>query len=65
MRCRLVQVIEELAPELLPMLVGVESPANFIPITNQLLEELHRRGVSRDELLQCLRVRSGCGGLMY
>ncbi|KAF5830891.1 hypothetical protein DUNSADRAFT_13901 [Dunaliella salina] len=49
------RVIEELAPELLPMLVGIEGPANFIPITNQLLEELHRRGVSRDDLLHCLK----------
>uniref|UniRef100_A0A7S3VQV7 FCP1 homology domain-containing protein n=1 Tax=Dunaliella tertiolecta TaxID=3047 RepID=A0A7S3VQV7_DUNTE len=49
------RVIEELAPELLPMLVGIEGPANFIPITNQLLEELHRRGVSRDDLLLCLK----------
>jgi len=50
------QVIEELAPELLPMLMGLESPANFIPVTNELLGELQRRGVSRDQLLQCLKV---------
>lgn len=47
--------MEALAPELLPMLVGIESPANFIPITNTLLAELQRRGVSRDQLLATLQ----------
>lgn len=49
------QVIEQLAPELLPMLVSLESPANFIPITNNLLAEVQRRGVSRDQLLHTLQ----------
>lgn len=52
--------MEQLAPELLPMLVGIESgapwkSANFIPITNTLLAELQRRGVSRDQLLMTLQ----------
>jgi hypothetical protein len=47
--------MEELAPELLPMLVSLESPANFIPVTNNLLAELQRRGVSRDKLLSTLQ----------
>jgi hypothetical protein len=38
------------------MLVGIEgAQANFIPITNTLLAELQRRGVSRDALLTTLR----------
>jgi len=49
------RVMEQLAPELLPMLAGLESPTNFIPITNTLLAELQRRGVSRDALLSTLQ----------
>lgn len=49
------RVFEELAPELLPMLVSLESPSNFIPVTNNLLAELQRRGVSRDKLLTTLQ----------
>jgi hypothetical protein len=37
------------------MLVSLESPANFIPVTNNLLAELQRRGVSRDKLLAALQ----------
>jgi len=49
------RVVEHLAPELLPMLVGQpEGPCNFIPITNTLLAELQRRGVSRDQLITTL-----------
>lgn len=45
----------ELAPELVPMLAAVEMPANFIPVTNSVLAEMHRRGVGRDKLLSVLR----------
>ncbi|MEW5298482.1 MAG: hypothetical protein WDW36_001600 [Sanguina aurantia] len=49
------RVVEQLAPELLPMLVGLETPSNAIPITNSLLSEVQRRGVSRDALLTTLQ----------
>lgn len=48
-------MVEQLAPELLPMLVGLETPSNAIPITNSLLSEVQRRGVSRDALLTTLQ----------
>ncbi len=48
------RVVSELAPELLPWLQGMESPANFIPVTNEILAEVARRGVSRDRLLMQL-----------
>ncbi len=51
--------MEELAPELLPALVGYGGDAlpaaNFVPLTNSLLAELQRRGVSRDQLLSTLQ----------
>lgn len=47
-------MVSELAPELLPWLQGMESPAPFIPITNEILAEVARRGVSRDRLLSAL-----------
>ncbi len=47
---------ELLAPELLPMLVGLDGgPTNYIPITNTILSEMQRRGVSRDVLLSTLQ----------
>jgi 2,3-diketo-5-methylthio-1-phosphopentane phosphatase len=49
------RIVEQLAPELLPMLVGIDGVANFIPITNTLLSEIQRRGVSRDQLLTSLQ----------
>lgn len=49
------RVVSELAPELLPWLHGMESPANFIPVTNEILAEVARRGVSRDRLLMQLQ----------
>jgi hypothetical protein len=30
------RVVEELAPELLPMLTTLEMPANFVPATNEV-----------------------------
>ncbi len=53
------RLVGELAPELLPMLTGIEMPANFIPMTNSVLAEMHRRGMGRDALLHALR---GMGG---
>lgn len=43
-------------PELLPQLVGLQMPANFVPTTNDILGEMHRRGVSRDKLLTTLQM---------
>ncbi|KXZ54403.1 hypothetical protein GPECTOR_5g59 [Gonium pectorale] len=48
-------VTEQLAPELLPMLVGLDPAQSFIPITNTILGEMQRRGVSRDALLTTLQ----------
>lgn len=47
--------MEELAPELAPMLTALEMPANFVPVTNAVLSEMARRGVSRDKILATLR----------
>ncbi|KAG2422865.1 hypothetical protein HXX76_015697 [Chlamydomonas incerta] len=48
-------VVEQLAPELLPMLIGLDPRQSFIPITNTILSEIQRRGVSRDQLLTTLQ----------
>lgn len=45
----------ELAPELGPMLASLEMPANFVPVTNAVLGEMQRRGISRDAILTELR----------
>ncbi len=77
------RLVEQLAPELLPMMVraadddgddGVlADPAAAcasLPLTNSLLSEVQRRGVSRDELLAALRsigageVPAGAGALL-
>lgn len=50
------RLVEELAPELLPMLTSLQMPANFIPITNTVMRELQSRGVSRDKLLVTLQL---------
>lgn len=49
------RLVEALAPELLPMLLGTDPSSDGLPLTNTLLAELQRRGVSRDTLLQCLQ----------
>ncbi|KAG1661655.1 hypothetical protein FOA52_007536 [Chlamydomonas sp. UWO 241] len=49
------RLVEALAPELLPMLLGTDPSSNSLPLTNTLMAELQRRGVSRDQLLQCLQ----------
>ena len=41
------RLVEKLAPELAPMLTALEMPANFVPVTNAVLSEMARRGVSR------------------
>ena len=46
----------ELAPELVPWLASLEQPANFVPITNEVLKEMARRGVCRDKLLTTLQL---------
>lgn len=47
--------MEELAPELVPMLTSLEMPANFVPMTNAVLSEMARRGIARDRILATLR----------
>jgi 2-hydroxy-3-keto-5-methylthiopentenyl-1-phosphate phosphatase len=53
------RIVSEVAPELLPWLHGMQSPANFIPVTNEILAEVARRGVSRDQLVSQLQ-QLGC-----
>lgn len=48
-------VVEQLAPELLPMLIGLDPRQSYVPITNTILSEIQRRGVSRDQLLTTLQ----------
>ena len=47
--------MEELAPELVPMLQSIEMPANFVPVTNAVLAEMARRGIGRQQILTALR----------
>ena len=47
--------MEELAPELVPMLQSIEMPANFVPVTNAVLAEMARRGIDRQQILTALR----------
>jgi hypothetical protein len=51
--------VEELAPELVPMLTSLEMPANFVPMTNAVLAEMARRGIARDRILATLRRMGG------
>lgn len=46
--------MEELAPELAPMLASIEMPANFVPLTNAVMAEMARRGVGRQQILTVL-----------
>jgi 2,3-diketo-5-methylthio-1-phosphopentane phosphatase len=50
------RLCDELAPELTSLLSQMETPANFVPVTNTVLSEMQRRGVSRDKLVETLRV---------
>ena len=49
------RLVGALAPELAPMLAAMEMPANFVPVTNAVLGEMQRRGISRDAMLTELR----------
>lgn len=49
----------ELAPELLPMLASLSMPANFVPLTNAVLAEMARRGITRDLILSTLHRMAG------
>lgn len=49
------RLCDSLAPELTSLLSQVETPANFIPVTNTVLGEMQRRGVSRDRIVGTLR----------
>ena len=53
------RLVGELAPELAPMLAAVQQPANFVPLTNAVLSEMARRGISRDRMLAALREIGG------
>ena len=44
------RLVEELAPELVPMLASLQMPANFVPMTNTVLAEMARRGITRDKV---------------
>ena len=46
------RLCDALAPELTSLLSQMESPANFIPATNAVLAEMHRRGISRDSIIR-------------
>ena len=37
------------------MLAALQQPANFVPLTNAVLSEMARRGISRDKILMALR----------
>lgn len=45
----------ELAPELVPMLASLQQPANFVPLTNAVMAEVARRGVSEKKLVAALQ----------
>jgi len=49
------RLVEELAPELVPMLASLEMPANFVPVTNAVFAEMARRGIGRQQILTALR----------
>lgn len=48
------RLVDEISPELTSLLSSVETLANFIPMTNTVLSEMHRRGVTRDKIVQVL-----------
>ena len=49
------RLVGELAPELAPQLAALRMPANFVPLTNDVLSEMARRGVGREQLLAALQ----------
>ena len=44
------RLVGELAPELAPMLASLQMPANFVPMTNAVLQEMARKGITRDKV---------------
>lgn len=53
------RICDDLAPELTSLLSQIETPANFVPVTNAVLAEMQRRGISRDRLVGTLRSMGG------
>lgn len=53
------RLVGELAPELAPMLAALQMPANFVPVTNDVLKEMMRRGITRAQLLATLQIMGG------
>jgi len=49
------RLCDELTPELTSLLSQIESPANFVPTTNVVFQEMQRRGISRDQIVATLR----------
>jgi RNA polymerase II subunit A small phosphatase-like protein len=49
------RLCDELTPELTSLLSQIETPANFIPTTNIVFQEMQRRGISRDQIVNVLR----------
>ena len=50
------RLVGELAPELAPQLAALQMPADFVPLTNDVLAEMARRGVTRERLLEELKL---------
>jgi 2,3-diketo-5-methylthio-1-phosphopentane phosphatase len=48
------RLCDELCPELTSLLSAVEELACYVPMTNTVLSEMHRRGVSRDAIVRTL-----------
>lgn len=48
------RLCDELCPELTSLLHTVEELACYVPMTNTVLSEMHRRGVSRDAIVRTL-----------
>jgi phosphoserine phosphatase len=53
------RLVGELAPELAPQLAALQMPADFVPLTNDVLAEMARRGVTRERLLEELKAMGG------
>lgn len=49
------RLVGDLAPELVPMLASLQQPANFVPLTNAVLAEMARRGISERSLVSTLQ----------
>jgi 2,3-diketo-5-methylthio-1-phosphopentane phosphatase len=53
------RLCDELCPELTSLLSAVEEMACYVPMTNTVLSEMHRRGVSRDAIVRTLTMMGG------